>query len=135
MSMKAKLAALAAASIMMFTACEDLLEDGTLQPDGSKPSITVNNPVNNQSVTATKGLRVSVTAVDKDEFSDITFVVKGSSGEKSLLDFSKVADKNVLELDTLLPIGNFMPGDYTLSISATDKRTNVMVQDVKFSVR
>ena len=78
---------------------------------------------------------MNVTAVDKDKFKEITFLVKGGSGEKSLIDFQKSADKHVLELDTLLSLDSFMPGDYTLSISATDKRTNVTVQEVKFSVR
>lgn len=133
--MKAMLATLAAVSMLTLTACEDLFEDGGLQPDGSKPSLMVNNPMNNQSITASKGLRINITAVDKDKFKDITFLVKGGSGEDALIEFKKFANKNVLEFDTLVVLNGFIPGNYTLSISATDKRTNVTVQEVKFSVR
>jgi len=129
------MATLAAVSMLTLTACEDLFDEGGLQPDGSKPSLTVNNPSNNQSIIPSKGLRVNITAVDKDEFNSINFTVKGNSAENSIIDFKKLANKNVLEFDTLLSLNAFMPGDYTLSISATDKRTNVTVQDVKFSVR
>lgn len=133
--MKTIMATLAAVSMLTLTACEDLFDEGGLQPDGSKPSLTVNNPSNNQSIIPSKGLRVNITAVDKDEFNSINFTVKGNSAENSIIDFKKLANKNVLEFDTLLSLNAFMPGDYTLSISATDKRTNVTVQDVKFSVR
>ncbi len=126
---------MAAVSSLALTSCEDLFENGSLQPDGSKPSITVNNPSNNQTVTATNGLRVNITAVDKDQFKGIDFVVKAGAGEKPLVNFTKFADKAVLEFDTLLTSSNFMPGSYTLIVTATDKRTNVTVQEVKFNVK
>lgn len=123
------------AAVAMLTACEDLFEDGSLQPDGSKPSLTVNNPSSNQTISASQGLRVNITAVDKDEVKDIDFVVKGVTAEKSLINFKKFPQKKVVEFDTTLVINGIAPGDYTLVVSATDNRTNLSQQEVKFKVK
>ncbi|MDX5420635.1 MAG: Ig-like domain-containing protein [Hymenobacteraceae bacterium] len=133
MRLRTMLASLAA--VAMLTACEDLFEDGSLQPDGSKPSLTVNNPSSNQTISASQGLRVNITAVDKDEVKDIDFVVKGVTAEKSLINFKKFPQKKVVEFDTTLVINGIAPGDYTLVVSATDNRTNLSQQEVKFKVK
>lgn len=120
---------------MSLTSCEDLFEDGTLKPDGSNPSLTINKPTNNQTILATNGLRVNITAVDKDKFNDVTFQVVSTANEKSVVSFHKATESSIMEFDTLLTTQNFTPGNYKLSITATDKRTNVTVQEIKFSVR
>ncbi|WP_162051877.1 Ig-like domain-containing protein [Pontibacter pamirensis] len=132
MKLKTMLASMAA--VCMLTACEDLFEDGSLQPDGSVPSLKVNSPTRNPTVTAAQGLQVYVTVVDKDKVDKIDFKVLGASGEKALIDFSKKSNKTVVEFDTLVSLKGIVPGDYTLKISAKDKRTNLSEEEVTFTV-
>ncbi len=119
-------------AIVALTSCEDLFEDGDMQPDGSKPSLTINNPTNNQSVNQTQDLRIHVTAVDKDAVK-VEFAVKGA--ETSLITFNKVSEKNVVDFDTLISMENIAPGTYQLYVRATDGRTNVSEQQVNFIVK
>ncbi|GAB3810960.1 hypothetical protein [Pontibacter rugosus] len=134
MKIKTMLASLAAVS--MLTACEDLFEDGSLQPDGSKPSLTVNNPSNNQAVTIAQGLRVNITAIDKDKVKDIDFVLQSQASEKkSFIKFTTFPQNNVVEFDTTLSMAGIAPGTYNLIIKATDNRTNVTTQEVAVNVK
>ncbi|WP_242920199.1 Ig-like domain-containing protein [Pontibacter liquoris] len=135
MNIKTMLSSLAVVGALALTACEDLFENGSLKPDGSNPSITINNPANNQVVAATQGLRVNITAVDKDAFKEIGFLVEGGAGEAPLVRFQKATDNRVLEFDTLVSLTGVAPGTYTLSINATDKRTNVTQKQVSFTVK
>ncbi|GAB3532362.1 hypothetical protein GCM10027443_16040 [Pontibacter brevis] len=132
MKLKTMLASMAA--VCMLTACEDLFEDGSLQPDGSVPSLKVNSPTKNPTVTAEQGLQVYVTVVDKDKVNSIDFQVLGANGEKPLIDFSKQPNKTVVEFDTLVSLRGIVPGTYTLKISAKDMRTNVKAEEVNFTV-
>lgn len=122
-------------AVGMLTACEDLFEDGSLQPDGSKPSLTINNPTNNQSVSAAQGLRLNVTVVDKDLVKDLEFSVRGVNAEKTLFSFKKHPEKNVVEFDTTVALTGVAPGEYKLLVSATDKRTNLEQQEIKFTIK
>ena len=131
MKLKTMLAAMFA--IAALTSCEDLFEEGSMQPDGSKPSLTINNPTNNQSVNQAQGLRVYVTAVDKDAVKTMEFKVMGA--ETSLISFNKASEKNVVEFDTLVSVANLAPGTYQLNVKATDGRTNVSEQQVNFTVK
>ncbi|GAB3199796.1 hypothetical protein K0O23_13335 [Pontibacter aydingkolensis] len=119
----------------MLTACEDLFEDGSMQADGSKPSLTINNPSNNQSISTTQGLRVNVTVVDKDLVKDLQFTVKGVNSETALVTFSKFPERNVVEFDTTIALNNVSPGEYKLQVAATDKRTNLEQKEVLFTVK
>ncbi|MCJ8167500.1 Ig-like domain-containing protein [Pontibacter sp. E15-1] len=133
--MKFKTAFAAMAAICLLSSCEDLFEEGNLQPDGSKPSLTINNPTVNQNITTSQGLKVYVTVVDKDEVENINFSVSGVQGEKALLDFTVAPHKTVVEFDTLVALDNITPGSYTLKISAKDKRTNLIEKEVAFNVK
>lgn len=133
MSFKAVLASVAA--VLMLTSCEDIFENGSLQPDGSTPSLTINNPSKNQSVTAATGLRVNITAVDKDNVKNLDFVLVGEKAEKSILKFNKKPDKRVVEFDTTVSVNGIAPGVYKLQVTATDKRTNLSVQEVTVNVK
>lgn len=119
----------------MLTACEDLFEDGSLQPDGSKPSLTINNPSSNQSISTTQGLRLSVTVVDKDLVKDLEFTVKGVNAETALVTFKKFPERNVVEFDTTIAISGITAGEYNLQVAATDKRTNLERKEIKFTVK
>lgn len=125
----------AMAAVCSLTACEDLFEDGSLQPDGSKPSLTVNNPTKNQTITSTTGLQVYVTVVDKDQVESINVSVLSAGGESPVIDFNEAPHKTVVEYDTLLALSGIAPGTYTLKISATDKRTNLTETQVPFTVK
>ena len=131
--MKTILASLGA--MLILTSCEDLFEDGSLKPDGSNPSLTINNPSNNQTLSVSQGLRINITAVDKDNVKDIRFTVSGGTGEAPLLVFNKALDKRVVEFDTLVALDNATPGTYTLAIDATDNRTNRTLKEVKVTVK
>jgi hypothetical protein len=133
MKFKTMLASMAA--ICMLTACEDLFEDGSLQPDGSKPSLTVKNPTKNQTITNTQALKVHATIVDKDKIENINLSVLANGSDSVLLDFNVAPDKTVVEYDTLVSLNGVVPGTYTLKISATDKRTNLAVSEVQFTVK
>jgi len=131
MKLKTMLAAMFA--IVALTSCEDLFEEGNMQPDGSKPSLTINKPSNNQSVNQTQGLRLHVTAVDKDIVKSVEFNVNGA--ETTLLSFRKTSEKNVVDFDTLVSVQNLAPGTYQLKVRATDGRTNVSEQQVNLVIK
>ena len=131
MKLKTMLAAMLA--IVALTSCEDLFEEGDMQPDGSKPSLTINKPTNNQAVSQTQGLRLHVTAVDKDIVKSVEFNVNGA--ETTLLSFKKLSEKNVVDFDTLVSVQNLAPGTYQLKVRATDGRTNVSEQEVNLVIK
>ncbi len=131
MNLKTILAA--ALAVVALTGCEDLLEEDNMQPDGSKPSLTINNPTGNQSVNQEQGLRVFVTAVDKDAVKKLDFKINGN--ETTFISFSRTPDRNVIELDTLVSTDNLKPGTYQLHVRATDGRTNISDQMVNFNVK
>ncbi|MCX2741070.1 Ig-like domain-containing protein [Pontibacter anaerobius] len=133
MKLRTMLASLVA--VVMFTACEDIFEGGDLQPDGSNPSLTINNPSKNQSVTATSGLRVNITAVDKDNVERLNVALQGEEAEKAVINFSTEPGRKVVEYDTTLSVAGIAPGVYKLLISATDKRANLSTQEVTVNVK
>ncbi|TPE44538.1 hypothetical protein FJM65_09995 [Pontibacter mangrovi] len=118
----------------MLTACEDIFEGGSLQPDGSVPSLTVNNPGKNQKITASGGLRVNITAVDKDDVDYIDFTLRGETAEKPVVSFRTSPEERIVEFDTTLNVSGIAPGVYKLKVAATDKRTNLSVQEVTVNV-
>ncbi|MBD1395553.1 hypothetical protein H9Q13_00105 [Pontibacter sp. JH31] len=133
MKLKTWLASLAAISFM--TACEDLFEDGSLQPDGSKPNLTVKNPTANQTLATSKELRIKLTATDKDKIKALEVRVHELGGNAELVNFTTFPDKKILEVDTLLTVPGLRTGEYMLTISATDFRTNVASKEVGFKVK
>lgn len=133
--MKTKTLLASLVAVLMLTACEDLFEDGSLQPDGSKPSLTVKNPTTNQTLSTTSGLRIKLTATDKDKVKELQVRVHELGGEADLVNFTTFPDKKILELDTLVSVSGLHAGEYTLTISATDYRTNVASKDVSFKVK
>lgn len=133
MKLKTILASLAAVAVL--ASCEDIFEGGSLQPDGSTPSLTINNPSKNQKVTATTGLRVNITAVDKDNVENLTFTLRGEGSERAVINFSTKPGRKVVEFDTTLNVSGVAPGTYELAVSATDKRTNLTVQQVPVLVK
>lgn len=131
MKLKTTLAAFLVA--ITLTSCEDIFEDGSMQPDGSKPSLTIINPTTNQAVQQSKGLRIYLSAFDKDEVKNLDFTVRGS--ETDLLNFNKVMNKTAFEFDTTVAVGSIRPGSYQLIVRATDGRTNVAQQIVNFTIK
>ena len=120
-------------AIVALTSCEDLFEDGSMQPDGSRPSLTINKPTTNLSVAQSQGLPLSITAVDKDAVKNMEFRVMGA--ETTLISFDKAPNRNVVEFDTLVSTADLAPGIYNLIVRATDGRTNVSEQQVNFTVK
>ncbi|GAA4438342.1 hypothetical protein GCM10023188_33650 [Pontibacter saemangeumensis] len=123
------------AAVCLLTACEDLFEDGSMQPDGSSPSLTIKNPTQNQTITPTQGLQVYITVVDKDEVDNINFSVQSPGAESPLVDFDMMPHKTVVEFDTLMSLEGIVPGSYTLKITAKDKRTNLSEKEISFTVQ
>lgn len=124
-----------AVMVVSLTACEDVFEDGSLQPDGSKPALTIRNPTSNQRLTKASGLRVKLTASDKDKVKELQVRVRAVGGDADHINFTTLPDKKILEFDTLLTAYELPQGDYTLTINATDFRTNVATGEVSFSVK
>lgn len=120
-------------AVVALSGCEGLLEEDNMMPDGSKPSLTINTPTTNQTVSQTQGLRIYITAVDKDAVKNVEFIVRGA--ETNVIAFNKASQKNVVDFDTLVSVGNITPGTYQLLVRATDGRTNVAEQQVNFTVK
>ncbi len=123
------------AAVAMLTACEDVFEGGDLKPDGSKPSLTIENPKNNQALTKEAGLAIRATAVDKDLVKELQVRVTGEGAEKDFLNFTTFPKQRILEVDTLLTLPSLNPGSYKLTINVVDKRTNVSSKEVSFTVK
>lgn len=122
-------------ALFMLTSCENLFEEDSLKPDGSNPSVVINTPSSNQTINASQGLRVNVTATDKDNIQNISLTVKRSEDDYNLVSFNKIQDKRVVEFDTTVVLSGFTPGTYTLLIDATDKRTNYTLKEVKVTLQ
>ena len=122
-------------AVVSLTACEDIFEDGSLQPDGSKPALTIRNPTKNQKLSKSSGLRVKLTASDKDKVKELQVRVRAVGGDADHINFTTLPDKKILEFDTVLNAIQLPQGDYTLTINATDYRTNVATDEVQFSVK
>jgi hypothetical protein len=133
--MKTKTLLASLVAVLMMTACEDLFEDGSLQPDGSKPSLTVKNPTANQALSTADGLRIKLTATDKDKVKALQVLVREPGDTTDLINFTTFPDKKILEVDTLLSVHELGAGSYTLTIHATDYRTNVASAEVSFRVK
>lgn len=117
------------------SSCAELLGEDSMGPDGSKPNVTVKKPTTNQVFTASQGLPVAVTIIDKDAIKQLHVYVAGGAGEAPIVDFSLMNRKTVIEMDTLVSLSKAKAGSYTLKITATDNRTNVTEKQVQFSVR
>lgn len=124
-----------AVMVVSLTACEDVFEEGSLQPDGSKPALTIRNPTKNQVLAKSSGLRVKLTASDKDKVKELHVRVRAVNGDADYINFTTLPDKKILEFDTLLSATELPQGNYTLTINATDYRTNVSFSEVLFSVK
>ncbi|MBB6612587.1 hypothetical protein H7F15_16200 [Pontibacter sp. Tf4] len=131
--MKLKTTVAAMFAIAVLTGCEDLFEEGDMQPDGSKPSLTINAPTINQNVQQTQGLRIFITGFDKDLVKTLRFTVK--QNETDVLSFERALDKKAFEYDTTIAMSNASAGTYQLLVRAVDGRTNVAEQKVSFTVR
>ncbi len=117
----------------MLSSCEDIFEDSKA-PDGSKPDIKILSPTSNRSFSTDQGLPLQVTVVDKDDIKELLVLVKGSQGELDFVRFSLQPNKKVLELDTVVAQNSFIPGTYTLEISAKDGRSNLATKEVVFKI-
>jgi hypothetical protein len=122
-------------AVASLTACEDLFEDGSLQPDGSKPYLIIRNPTQNQILAKSGGLRVKLTATDKDKLKELQVIVRDNGAGVDYINYSTFPDHKILEIDTVLNISELKQGDYTLQINATDFRTNEASTEIPFSVR
>lgn len=61
--------------------------------------------------------------------------MRAVGGDADHINFTTLPDKKILEFDTLLTAYELPQGDYTLTINATDFRTNVATGEVTFSVK
>jgi hypothetical protein len=122
------------AAVCMLSSCEDVFEDGSMKPDGSKPSLTINHSTKNQSINSTEELQIDLTVVDKDEVNTLDFTVLSADRGDTVLNFSTAPHKTVVEFDTLLALPEVMPGAYIMKIIAEDNRTNVVEQEFNFTV-
>ncbi|MHC2990460.1 hypothetical protein OB13_02240, partial [Pontibacter sp. HJ8] len=88
-----------------------------------------------QTLTAASTVRVKFTATDKDKVRELQVRVRDVGGDADLVNFTTFPDTKVLEFDTLLTVPGMRAGAYTLTINATDYRTNVATEDVIFKVK
>lgn len=133
--MKYKLLPAVLVAVLSLTACEDLFEDGSLQPDGSKPVLEIQNPTTSQVLSAASGLRVRLTSADKDKVKELQVRVRDVGGDADYINFTTYPNKKILDYDTLLSISGLRQGAYTLTVQAMDYRTNVTSDTVGFTVK
>lgn len=131
--MKTMLASMVA--VVALTACEDLFEDGSLQPDGSKPNLIIRNPTKNQVLIQSNSLHIKLSASDKDKVKELQVRVRDVGGDADWVNFKTFPDEKIMDLDTVVTVNGMRPGDYTLFIDATDYRTNVASSQVNFKVK
>lgn len=124
-----------AVAVVSLTACEDLFEDGSLQPDGSKPYLVIHAPTKKQAVTKASGIRLRYTVSDKDKVAEVQVRVRESEAGTDVIHYTEFPGQNWLDADTLLSSGNLRAGTYILMIQATDLRTNVAADTVVFSIK
>ncbi|MFD2245540.1 hypothetical protein [Pontibacter ruber] len=133
--MKFKAVLASAFAMLSLTACEDLFEGGSLQPDGSKPDLVIKAPMSNQSFTKAQGVPLILSIVDKDEVKDLEVIIKSANSETELTRFHLPTEKSVVELDTILTAASYVAGTYNLTVNVTDKRTNFSTKQVQFVVK
>lgn len=122
-------------AVVALTACEDLFEDGSLQPDGSKPNLIIRNPTKNQVLIQSNSLHIKLSASDKDKVKELQVRVRDVGGDADWVNFKTFPDEKIMDLDTVVTVNGMRPGDYTLFIDATDYRTNVASSQVNFKVK
>lgn len=133
--MKFKLLLATAVASVSLTACEDLFEDGSLQPDGSTPYLVIHTPTKMQALSKASGLRLKYSVSDKDMVKEIQVQVRESEAGTDYIQYTTQPQKKWHDVDTLLSTGHLRQGTYTLRIQATDFRTNVASEEVTFTVK
>ncbi len=128
--MKAKNLLLSLLVLFSLASCEDLFDDSG--PDGSVPHITIKSPVADKAIARSKGLRVNITVSDKDLVKNFEVTVNREDAETAVVRFVKRPNKIVLEIDTTILVPNLDPGNYTITATARDGRTNQAIKEANF---
>lgn len=122
-------------AVASLTACEDLFEDGSLQPDGSHPYLVIHAPAKKQALNKASGIRLRFSVSDKDKVKEVQVRVRESEANTNVIDYTTHPSKSWVDTDTLLLAGRLRAGYYMLTVKATDYRTNVSADTVTFTVK
>jgi hypothetical protein len=133
--MKFKLLLAMGVAVASLTACEDLFEDGSLQPDGSHPYLVIHAPTKSQALSKAAGIRLKFSVSDKDKVKEVQVRVRESEAGTDVVQYTTEPGKSWVDTDTLLLAGKLRAGYYTLTVQATDFRTNVSADTVSFTVK
>lgn len=128
--MKTKTVLFALLALLSLASCEDLFEDSG--PDGSVPHITIKSPTADKTIARSKGLRINISVSDKDLVKNFEVTVNREDASTAVARFVKRPNKIVLEIDTTIMIPNLDPGNYTVTATARDGRTNQGVKEANF---
>lgn len=118
--------------------CEELFNESETGPDGSVPFVRLQAPNDNSVFKIGQNVKIVSTISDKDGIQEMDVkVVKVSDGAASqaVWGYKKFPTTNPVIVDTLIAANNLTAGEYLLRLNLIDKRTNVQVKEVHFTVK
>ena len=124
--MKKLLALILFISMISFISCSD--DNG--------PTVEITSPNNDSTYSAGDVIMIQGAATDDMEITSITIVGKDGFTLSESLDLSNVTDRSNVgfNLDITLTADS-TPGDYSISITATDNDGNTDSEDLEFSIQ
>jgi hypothetical protein len=131
------------ALVAVFTGCEEYFEKKDSEADGSTPYIAISAPADNSVFTQNQTIEIESLISDKDQVKELEVqVVKLAESTKqvgniseSVWSYKDFPVKNPVVIDTVLAASNLAPGNYLLTLNSIDKRTNVGIKEVHFTVK
>lgn len=100
--------------------------------EGEDPVLTISAPANGLKYTVPDTLVISGNAMDDGEITAITF---NNGAEDTALDLSGATDKSNIDFNVTLALEDgTTPGDYEVTLTATDNASNMVSETVTFTI-
>ena len=127
-----------AVGLLGFTSCDDIFNEDLTTPDGSLPAITQQAPAQQSAYMASQNIPIQFYIVDKDKISDLevhmTRTGEGSLAAQEVFGFRQAPEQTGVTVDTTFNAAGLAAGNYQLTITAIDGRTNKTVKTTDFTV-
>ena len=123
-------------ALAALSSCEELWNEDTTTPDGSVPYIAVQSPHDNTIYTAQQQVRIKSEISDKDKIKQLEVHVSPvNAGTGDVWGFTKFPKKNPVILDTAFSAAGLATGDYIITLTTIDGRTNTGSKVIRFTVK
>ena len=120
------------------TSCDDIFNEDTTTADGSVPSINSQAPAQKSAYLSNQTIPVQFYVIDKDKVNELeVHVTKTGNGElaaQEVFGFRQTPNRTGVTIDTTFNAAGLTPGNYQLTVTAVDGRTNRSVQTTDFTV-